>query len=211
MLNNMDLIYLIILFIKININELIEAYGYLGFAVVSFLATLTVVFPIPYLIVIFNAAATQRFNPAILSIVSGFGATLGELWLYFVGRGGRKILPEQLRERSLQLRKMVEKYGALIVFIFAATPLPDDLIYPLLGVLKIDLKEIFIAAFLGKTLLSAFVAYAGFYSYQFVRELIGGPVDTTTNIIISLIILVFSILIMFLFLSIDWSKYVNLE
>ncbi len=208
----MDIVYYIYLLLiqgfdlGLNFNEIIATYGYIGFFIVSFIATLTVILPVPYLILIYFAGSTQQFNPAFIGLASGLGAALGELWLYFVGRGGRRLLSENYRQRVEKLRRLIESYGVfLIVFIFAVTPLPDDLIYPLLGILKIDLKRIFIAAFLGKTLLSVFIAYAGYYSYEAVLSYIGEEM----SIWASIIILVMAFVLTYVILKIDWDKYVK--
>jgi len=205
------LLYLQLFFIEglnasINFNEIIAAYGYIGFFIVSFIATLTVILPLPYLILIYVAGSTQQFNPAFIGLASGLGAALGELWLYFVGRGGRKLLPKKFRERADKLRILIESYGVfMVVFIFAATPLPDDLIYPILGVLKIDLKKIFLAAFLGKTLLSAVIAYAGYYSYEVILEYMGEEMSIWASALVLVLALVLTIVI----LKIDWDKYIK--
>jgi len=205
------LLYLQLFFIEglnasINFNEIIAAYGYIGFFIVSFIATLTVILPIPYLILIYIAGSTQQFNPAFIGLASGLGAALGELWLYFVGRGGRRLLPEKFRERADKLRTLIESYGVfMVVFIFAATPLPDDLIYPILGVLKIDLKKIFLAAFLGKTLLSAVIAYAGYYSYEAILDYMGEEM----SIWASALVLILALVLTYVILKIDWDKYIK--
>ena len=205
------LLYLQLFFVEglnasINFNEIIAAYGYIGFFIVSFIATLTVILPIPYLILIYIAGSTQQFNPAFIGLASGLGAALGELWLYFVGRGGRRLLPEKFRERADKLRTLIESYGVfMVVFIFAATPLPDDLIYPILGVLKIDLKKIFLAAFLGKTLLSAVIAYAGYYSYEAILDYMGEEM----SIWASALVLILALVLTYVILKIDWDKYIK--
>ena len=191
---------------SINFNEIIATYGYIGFFIVSFIATLTVILPLPYLILIYIAGSTQQFNPALIGLSSGLGAALGEIWVYFVGRGGRKLLPETFRERADKLRKLIESYGVfMVVFIFAATPLPDDPIYLILGVLKVDLKKIFLAAFLGKTLLSAFVAYAGYYSYEAILDYMGKEMSVWA----SLLLFIFALVLTYVILKIDWDKYIK--
>lgn len=192
--------------ININFNELIATYGYIGFFIVSFIASLSIILPVPYLMLIFIVGSTRQFNPALIGLASGLGAALGELWLYFVGRGGRELLPGKFKERADKLRKLIESYGVfIIVFVFAATPLPDDLIYPILGVLKIDLEKIFLAAFLGKTLLSAIVAYAGYYSYEVILYYLGEEVSFWASVIV----LIMAFVLTYIILKIDWDKYIE--
>ena len=61
--------------IEINIQQLISTYGYIGFFIVSFIATLTVILPVPYLLVIYYAGLSHQFNPALIALFSGLGAT----------------------------------------------------------------------------------------------------------------------------------------
>lgn len=187
-------------------NQIIASYGYLGFFIVSFIATLSILLPVPYLIAIYLAGSTQQFNPAFIGLASGLGAALGELWLYFVGAGGRRIIPNKFRERADKLRRLIESYGVFsIVFVFAATPLPDDLIYPTLGILKLDIKQIFLAAFLGKTLLAAVAAYAGYYSYDVILSYLGEE----SSFWVSMIIIILAFIMAYVILRIDWEKYIK--
>lgn len=187
-------------------NQIIASYGYLGFFIVSFIATLTIVLPVPYLFAIYIAGSTQQFNPAFIGLASGLGAALGELWLYFVGAGGRRVIPEKIMNRADKLRRLIESYGVFyVVFIFAATPLPDDLIYPTLGILKLDIKQIFLAAFLGKTVLAAFAAYAGYYSYDIVLNYLGEE----SSPLASIVIIILAFVMAYIILRIDWEKYIK--
>ncbi len=119
------------------------------------------------------------------------------------------MLPEKYREKSEKLGKLISKYGAFTVFIFAVTPLPDDIIYPVLGIMKIDLKSVFIAAFLGKTLLSAIVAYAGYYSYEFIANLLGEEAGIESAVITILLSIILTVAILILVFKVDWEKYIT--
>jgi len=188
--------------IEIDFNQLISQYGYVAFIFISFIGSVTIFVQIPYLSIIYFAGSTQRFNPVFLGISSGIGATIGELTLYLLFRGGRYVLSDKRKRKLEALRLLIDKYGAWLIFILAVTPIPDDIIYPSLGIMRFSLTKIFVAAFLGKTILSTFVAFAGFYSYEAVKSYLGGE-----DPVILLIVFILSILFTVVILMIDWEKY----
>ncbi len=186
--------------------NLINQYGYIGIFLVSFISNGTFIIPIPYLIVVYSLGASHILNPILIAIASGLGATLGELILYFLSMMGRVILPEKYKNRIDIMKNILGKYGPLIIFIFAATPLPDDVIYPVLGIMRYNFIKLFLSCFIGKTILSGVVVYAGFYSESFISQFLGGE-----SMIPSIIAIVLGIIIAILILKVDWTKYLNIE
>jgi membrane protein DedA with SNARE-associated domain len=187
-------------------SDLVTQYGYLGIFIVSLLSNGTFLFPVPYLLVLYSVGATGIFNPILVAIVSGVGATIGELILYFLSMLGRTVLPLKYKSRVDSLKLILGKYGAVVIFIFALTPLPDDVIYPILGLMKYDVYKVFIACFLGKTLLSAGAVYAGYFSVKYFSILLGGE-----SIYAGLISLILGIILAVIFLKLDWTKYFKVE
>ena len=190
--------------IQLLINDLVshlQELGYIGAFIVSLLGTLTVIFPVPYLITIYVMAATEQYNPILLGVISGLGATFGEITLYIFARLGRIALSkEKIRNMDI-LRKYLDRYGVIAVFIFAATPLPDDILYPILGLMKYDALKLFISCFLGKSVLSCFIAYAGVFSINVIDYFVGEESFYIDIAIIAIIII--SVIVV---LKIDWSK-----
>jgi membrane protein YqaA with SNARE-associated domain len=184
------------------VSSLISNYGYIGIFLVSLISNGTFILPLPYLLVIYSVGATGILNPIIVAFVSGLGAALGELTLYFLSMLGRVVLPSEYKVRIDSLKAIVDRYGPLFIFIFALTPLPDDVIYPVLGLMKYNVVKVFIPCFLGKTLLSGFVVYAGIYSSKYINILLGGE-----SFLSGLIALLLGIAIAIVFLKVDWSKY----
>jgi len=185
----------------IDLSTLIYAYGYIGVFIVSLLGSATVIFPIPYLIVIYYIGASRTLNPLIVSILGGLGATIGELVLYFVGLGGRKFLSSKRIKNLELLKRALSKYGPIIIFIFAATPLPDDILYPVLGIMRYNFVKMFLSCFLGKAVLTGIVVLSGYYSYEVISKFIGGG-GLLTSIIVIILAIIFTIIV----LKIDWSK-----
>lgn len=181
------------------INEFVLNYGYIGAFVGSLLGNLTVVIPTPYAFII--TAFGTSLNPTILGFVCGIGATIGELFAYGIGYAGRRALNEEQKRRIESVKKLLEKYGAWILIVFAVTPLPDDLIIVPMGIMKYPLKSIITTVWIGKTILALILAYAGFYGVEYFNT--AYTTYGTIGITISLILLIAIVIAM---LKIDWDK-----
>jgi len=186
----------------VDLNLLIKSYGYLGIFIASLLGSASIIFPVPYLIIIYYIGASHVLNPLIVSIVGGLGATFGELVLYIAGLGGRKVISERSIKNIEFFKRAIGKYGPFIIFLFAATPLPDDIIYPVLGIMRYDFFKTFTACFAGKTMLTGLVVYSGYYSYKYINILLGGE-SIYTSIIITILAIIFVIIV----IKIDWSRF----
>ncbi|HUV35140.1 MAG TPA: VTT domain-containing protein [Candidatus Desulfaltia sp.] len=185
-------------------NQTVSAYGYAGAFVISIFGNFTVFFPVPYVLTIYAFGAT--LNPVILGLVCGAGSTLGEFSAYLIGRGGRRVINERYGERLETAKLLVQRYGMAIIFLFAVLPLPDDLILIPLGMLRYSLKKAMTAMFVGKTIMCTAVAYAGRYSYSFIKDvfassgLLGGVAST---VLLALIVVAL--------LKVDWTKYLDVK
>ncbi len=186
--------------------DLVVQYGYLGIFIVSLVSNGSIILPVPYLFVIYGLGTTNLFNPILVAVSAGVGATFGELTLYFLSALGRYKLPEAYRARAEKLKVLIDRYGPFIIFIFALTPLPDDLIYPILGVVRYSLVKTFISCFLGKALLALFIYLAGIYSAGFVSVFLGGE-----SILANVVAVVLGILLAIILLRVEWEKYINIE
>ena len=177
-------------------------YGYLGAFLISIIGNLTIVFPIPYSMAIFFLGASGVVDPLVLGIISGIGAQIGEVSAYFLGWGVSKIeLEKKYGARFKKINQIVERHGFWAIFIFAATPLPDDMILVPAGIIGYDFKKTMTAGFLGKVVLTTFLAYAGYFSMTFIEKVVGenGPM----GMFISLIGIIG---MTYLVLKIDWIK-----
>jgi membrane protein DedA with SNARE-associated domain len=104
------------------------------------------------------------------------------------------------------MKIILDKYGPFIIFFFALTPLPDDVIYPVLGIMKYNFIKVFTSCFLGKTILSAVVVYAGYFSTQYIKTFLGGESQIS-----SIIAVLIGILLAIIILKVDWTRYINIE
>lgn len=181
---------------------IVQSYGYAGAFLISIFGNFTIFFPVPFTITIYAFGAT--LNPLLLGVVCGLGSTIGEFSAYLVGRGGRELIEERYGRRLESAKRLVQRYGMPVIFLFAALPLPDDLILIPLGMLKYSLRKALMAAFLGKVVMCATVAYAGRFSFAFVRDLFeaGGVWAGIASVVVLVLILVAMI-------KIDWTRFIG--
>jgi membrane protein YqaA with SNARE-associated domain len=183
-------------------GEMVATYGYAGAFLISIFGNFTIFFPVPFTITIYAFGAT--LNPLLLGLTCGLGSTIGEFSAYLVGMGGRKVIEGRYGERLENAKLLIERYGMAIIFLFALLPLPDDVILIPLGMMRYDLKKALVAAFLGKVAMCTIVAYAGRFSYTFVRDIFesGGIVGGIGSVVLLAIIMIAII-------RIDWTRFIE--
>jgi len=181
---------------------IIQSYGYAGAFLISIFGNLTIFFPVPFTITIYAFGAT--LDPLLLGLVCGLGSTIGEFSAYLVGRGGRELIDERYGRRLEGAKMLVQRYGMLVIFLFAALPLPDDLILIPLGMLRYSLRKALVAAFLGKVVMCVTIAYAGRFSFVLVRDLFesGGIWGAVVSVVLLALLLVAMI-------KIDWTQFIK--
>ncbi|MGD8543854.1 MAG: VTT domain-containing protein [Candidatus Bathyarchaeota archaeon] len=174
-------------------------YGYFGVFFISLIGSLSIIIPIPYTILIYIMGAT--LNPILVAIASGFGSAVGEFSGYALGYYGRAVISEERQRKMDFMVKVFNRYGFFAIFFFALTPLPDDLLFIPLGIMRYKFAKAFVPSFLGKLLMSFILAYSGRLSIGFIRQLLGG--DGWIGAIITTILLIITIVAI---LKIDWEK-----
>jgi membrane protein YqaA with SNARE-associated domain len=174
-------------------------FGYLGVFMISFIGSASVIFPVPYTIVIFILGG--MLDPLFVAISGGLGSALGEFSGYVLGYYGRKIVSEERRRKMDYMLRIFEKHGPVTIFLFALTPLPDDLLFIPLGVMRYPFLRAFIPALLGKILMTFILAYSGQQSIELIRTLFGG--SGWIGIVITIVLIIIVIIAM---IKIDWEQ-----
>ena len=177
---------------------MVTQHGYLGAVIISILGNLIPFIPIPYLVAIFYMAAYLPVNALLLGILSGIGGAIGKMIIYIFSFGSGRLMGEEEQYRIARLRDLLDKYGALAVFIFTVTPSPDDVIIIPLGLIRYSFSKFFLATLLGKTILSIGIAVFGRNFVNYLNIVLGGSL---WGAVISIIILVILTVIL---LKIDW-------
>lgn len=153
-------------------ESVMEAYGYPGIFLVSFVGSLSVIFPVPAFAFIF--ALGSVLNPWLVGLSAGVGAGLGEIGGYAVGRGGRKFTERKYAKQLERVKSWSARRGMfLVTVVFNATPLPADVIGLFAGVAHYSLKRFLLASVIGKIIQSTLLALGGYYSYEAIKIIVG--------------------------------------
>jgi membrane protein YqaA with SNARE-associated domain len=183
-------------------------YGYFGIFVISLVGALSIIVPVPDTIVVFTLAGLKIgdgwvFEPLLIALAAAIGAVIGEFSGYLLGFGSRKAITGRYKKNVDFLVKVFNKFGAIAIFVFALTPLPDDLVFIPLGVIRYNPLKALAPALIGKFLMSLIVAYSGRFSIGIIRDVFGLGSDLV-SVLISTVIGIVMAIAMF---KMDWSKY----
>jgi membrane protein YqaA with SNARE-associated domain len=182
-------------------------YGYVGIFLISLFGAMSIFVPIPYTVVIFILGASYSFEPLWIAVAAGAGAAIGEFSGYLLGMGGRRVIKDKYKKRMGFLTKLFEKYGPLAIFIFALTPLPDDLLFIPLGVMRYSLLRAFVPAILGKFFSNLIIAYSGRLSLEIVSSIFGVEGEGTSILIGTIIGIVLLVIVFIIMFKVDWEKH----
>ncbi|HKZ93444.1 MAG TPA: VTT domain-containing protein [Candidatus Bathyarchaeia archaeon] len=189
--------------------QLLMQYGYLGIFAISFIGTASIIIPVPYTLIIFSLSTTGQWDPVLLIIAGGTGSAVGELSGYALGYFGRRIVSEERQRKMTYLVKLFDRYGPLAIFAFAMTPLPDDVLFIPLGILRYKLYKVFIPALIGKILMISLLVYFGGVWGNILLQAFGDS-GSLYGMVITTVLLVIVIIALY---RIDWEnvlkKYVG--
>ena len=187
--------------------------GYPGTFLVSLLGSASVVVEVPFAGVPFVLSGLREglngpfiFDPWLIGILSGVGATIGDMTSYLLGYGGRRLVDES---NSKGFSKFIEEHPRatpLAVFLLAATPLPLDPAVVALGVARYSWWKLFLPCLIGEVIFLTIVSWAGRFSLDWIIDLlgVGGPV-TPVSATIEVFGIVILILTVYLAVRLDWS------
>src|SRR3990170_6380906 len=181
-------------------------YGYAGIFLISLLGATSVFIPIPSSVVIFILGANLTFEPLWIAIVAGLGAAVGELTGYAIGLGGRKIIGEKYKRKMDILMRLFKRFGPAVIFAFALTPLPDDLLFIPLGVMRYSVVKAFVPALVGKFLSNLIIAYAGRFLILVIRDIFGVESAGMSFIIGTVLAVVLLVVVFIIMFKVDWEK-----
>ena len=159
-----------------DINEwfqfLLETFGYLGLFVINLVAAATIILPLPAFFFVFAAGAI--LNPWLVGLFSAAGAAIGELTSYGLGYGSGKVIETKYEKQMKYAEKLLENNSTFFVIIlFAATPLPYDVIGILMGAAQYDIRKFILATFIGKLIMMTLLAWAGFFGWNTILGYMG--------------------------------------
>ncbi|MGC8816627.1 MAG: YqaA family protein [Candidatus Hadarchaeum sp.] len=170
-----------------------KSIGYPGIFLLSFIGTSSIVIPIPYTVVLL--AISPAFDPILFTVAAGTGSAVGEMTGYLLGFLGRNALGEKRRSQMDAMLRIFRKFGSVAVFVFALTPLPDDLIFIPLGLMRYSPWKTLAACVAGK------------FTMVFIIGVVGKAVgELSGDLLITVLVSVLLILIILVIFKIDWVK-----
>lgn len=160
------------------ISEMISQ-GYLGLMIICFVINM-IPFLSPSNMVLAGAAMLllPDFNPFLVGLIVAISATTAKLIHFYVVRGSRMVISKERLESLDSEKQRVEKWGALALFIAAASPVPDDPLIVYVGLTKYNTLKFLISYFAGKVIVTIVGALIG-YS-------VGGYFESTPIVLASI-------------------------
>ncbi|KKP47518.1 MAG: putative membrane protein [Candidatus Woesebacteria bacterium GW2011_GWA1_33_30] len=151
------LISVVIVLFRNELAKLTE-FGYLGIFLINLVGSATIIIPTPSLIATFVGGSI--YNPLLVGIFSGVGASIGELTGYLAGYGGSVAIKENKHYKKIE--KWMNMNGFVTILVLATVPNPIfDLSGIFAGVTHYSLKKFFTAVLIGKTVRFIGLAFLG--------------------------------------------------
>ena len=145
----------------------LAAVGYPGIFLVSLLGNATVVLPAPSLALVF--AMGSALPPLLVGLVAGAGEALGELTGYALGYGGQAVIEDDAAYGRLVA--WMQRRGGITVFVLSVIPNPFfDLAGIAAGSLRYPVWRFLLFCWLGKTIKTTLVAWAGSKSIGLIEQ-----------------------------------------
>ena len=187
--------------------------GYPGVVIISFLGNAAILFPLPYMGVAFILGGVRDlggtvfvFDPWLIGILGGLGATIGEVTGYALGYAGNRFIDEDQTNGFLQIVEKYPRATPLVLWFLAATPIPDDVVIIPLGIARYPFWKMFIPQLIGKIMFLSGVAWAGRFSLEWIENLILGNPTSPISKSIEVFVLLLVIVMIYLIVRIDWRR-----
>jgi membrane protein YqaA with SNARE-associated domain len=130
--------------------EELTAYGYLGAFVISIIFNATVILPAGNIVILSALGATMP-SAAIVGIVGGAGAAVGEISGYVAGYSGRGLVARVgIYDR---VESMMRRWGSLTIFLLSLFPFIFDLAGIAAGALRFPFWKFLLLCWIGRTIL----------------------------------------------------------
>ncbi|MDW7990387.1 MAG: VTT domain-containing protein [Archaeoglobaceae archaeon] len=184
-----------------NVVNYLAELRYPGIFLISLISNSIPFIGIPYLNFLFILSPFMNLEETVIvALISAFGASLGKIIVYSIGASMRFTLSEKTKENLIFFEKIFKKWGFFAIFLFAASPLPDDVLYIPLGIAKFKIFHYFIAVLLGKVVVTSYVLLAGKFTSNLMRELLNN------NPISLILFFFFTMILTILVIKIDWKE-----
>jgi len=183
--------------------------GFIGTFLVSFIGASSILIPIPYQAIVFWVGVNTDINPYILILSAGLGSAVGELVGYFIGYAAKHVISERRKRRFDAMLRILMRHKniwPLLIFIFALTPLPDDLLFIPLGIIHFSFLRAFLPCLVGKVAMFYVLIFGGRYASDILSPMLGGEGSYITTLIFTVATVAILIVTIFGMLKVDWEK-----
>jgi len=202
--------------------------------VVCLLGSASIVFPIPFPTIMFvfgrmlieGCGGTAKIDVVIqspefwlqilgLTLIGGLGCAFGEFSGYALGYGVKAVADKKQSHVFDRMEALAKKLTdnkrsvPWLIFLFALTPLPDDILIIPLGIIKYPWYRCILPSWLGKNFTTFFymiwpllIALGVFLT----GPTIGNYTEINTGIYTEAIMFSISILFVAIIMSLDWQK-----
>ncbi len=133
---------------------------------------------------------TDPASLATLGFLVASGATLAKTVHYLITFFVSRHLKEKQRQRLEAESLKVKRWAFLLLFVAAATPIPDEPVVIPLGLLKYNPFKFFSAFFLGKLSITVLGAFLGSWTNSTFSELLSPEAMVAISIILTIVITV---------------------
>jgi len=161
-------------------------YGLLGMLIIAFLGgslLSMLAVPVPYWLLVFTlpsilAPQFQIGAPILVGLISGLGASLGQLLTFMLGCGSRdlsqKLAYKVNRGAYIRAISWAERHGSLAVFLMSAIINPFHLPMTFaIASLRYPSWKFFIFSLLGNMVKSSFIAFCGYFGLTSLFRFLG--------------------------------------
>ena len=193
-------------------------FGYFGAFLVALLGNATFLFPVPYMIITFilggltDTTGQFLFDPVIVGLVAGLGATIGEMTGYLLGYGGSRFIEESQRNAFSKYIGEHPRATPFLIWFLAISPLPDDFVILPLGAAKYPWWKVVIPQFVGKSMFMILAAWLGRISFETIGDFMTNYDPTSiASRGIEVLALLCLIVTLYLLIRIDWEKMVTIK
>lgn len=185
-----------------SIAETLIEYRFIGIFLLSLISNSIPFVGVPYLnFIVLLAPFLDQFEFFLVALLSALGASSGKVVIYFLGKSIRYTLPEKTKENLFFFQRLFRKWGIFAIFLFAASPLPDDVLYIPLGMAQYRLHHYFLAVFCGKLIVTSYALLVGKVAIEFIDSF-------TDSLEVSFTIFFLATIIFTIFiLKFDWKKF----
>jgi len=167
-------------------TTIVTHYGLLGILITAFLAGSTASFiaiPVPYWLLVFTippilAAKWGIGAPILVGLISGLGASLGQIITFMIGYGGRDISQKITSKINggfyTKAMNWVQRHGSWAVFVMSAVQNPFHLPMTLaIAALHFSRWKFFVFSLLGNIVKSSIIAFCGYYGLTSLFDFLG--------------------------------------